>query len=155
MELSHHPVQMQRPDNIRRKLANHAEALTPRKVGCRNAKHRAPRERAAIRIHCPCQHGCSEVADSAGVGEPERAVIATRQKRLSEGIARARRKTVAFRARISQVFVVQRDAREQYRLPAAPVLPRSAILSAWTDTSIRVMRGRQNGFWTQSRNPLS
>src|ERR1035437_1568975 len=117
MELSHPPVTMQRLDNIRRKLANHAEALTPRKVGCRNAKHRAPRERAAIRIHCPCQHGCSEVADSAGVGEPERAVIATRQKRLSEGIARARRKTVAFRARISLIFVVQRDAREQYRLP--------------------------------------
>src|ERR1039457_3455678 len=95
MELSHHPVQMQRLDNIRRKLANHAEALTPRKVGCRNAKHRAPREWAAIRIHRPCQHNRSEVADSASVGEPERPVIATRQKRLSERIARAREKTVA------------------------------------------------------------
>src|ERR1017187_3560535 len=30
---------------------------------------------------------------------------------------------------------------------AAPLLPEPAILSAWTDTSLRVMRGRQNGWF--------
>jgi hypothetical protein len=53
-----------------------------------------------------------EVADGAGAGEAERTVIATRQQRLFERIARAREESVARRARVAHVLMVQRGACE-------------------------------------------